>query len=1197
MNKVSDKKIRPFTSLKNRKNKTNSTTESLNQRIAAAEKKRMKSRADSLPEAQVVSPVEAMTTPYTVVGLVLRLAVVFLTVLGLNLFLFDALNIVLLRRASVSGVTVSAGFITVIALVVSVYVMLMSLTKPSRILSPFVTAGLLAAYVFLSYQNPLDYIIKSGRCFADLVLTNIGDVGYTTYMQYISDGSYGYTEEPLVRLAVGAVVVLSGLIVGALVCRRVHPVGIGVTFAVYMVPVFMFNITRTNKGFACLLMALCGIIALYIYDCVYGGINVKKKDKKARKSAKKAAKLEAEKSKKEAALNLKNASIAAYNRVLTEGRGKNEAKKAKSAVIEVAKKNARDDKANSKEAKKSAALSKIEAKKSAKAEKKRVSLELKKEKAALASLKTRAKKSKSESAMEEYNAALAVYKAKVDARRKNRRQGRADELKTRAASGYAGGTAVLLAFLAIWLPLAVVNKNFPIIDVINNKMQLARTYVTAYLMGDDIDLNSLSMYGGVSELNPRNLDFDTPQYTGQKLFTVETGYIAPVYMRSWIGSDYDLETDHWSSADSDEVIAYRSRFGTAYTPDNITYFFNKYVYPNALEVNKVDQYRNLEEFGFRVFQVHVTRESGSSKIIFVPSIMNTELGIMDRGSIEKTEIKYSAYYDGIYSSRFFDENVSYSVSSFNPVMKNPDLAVNLEGSIKYYNLAKIYADTIDSITNAIADNILFNEEKEYTYDTPLGELTLKGSDLSFLIDWFEEDIAEFGYKYKSQNFVEMYLGMTQTERRQFSNAYDLELNYRDYTEETYRTTFGSEQISALAKKILDDAGIVMGEKPVQDKSYLETMTENQIKRMSAEEKYGNYYESWFTDKYTGETVPRHEAVMAVINYLRNNYTYTLYPNCPKTELLDEDGQVVLDDEGNPVMVNYVEADSNLEAFLFDIKEGYCVHFATAAVALLREMGFAVRYDEGYIADGMSRTYAQDAVSTYRTSVRDYDAHAWIEVYYPGMGWLIYECTPSLCAEMYDIEAPAASTGYDSSKVTVTPADNSIDDAIDVLFGTDDEVDYTPLIIALSVTAGAVLILSVIWAFLKHKAMKAVESRKKLTEQAKNEDSVRAGDVDIHSTARQISDYVFDILASLGVSPKTGELPMEYALRVQQDYADISKHRITDIMNIIEKEEFGGKITPRELSNLAEYLDEISSSVYAGLPVTQRFRMRYIRNVI
>ena len=79
--------------------------------------------------------------------------------------------------------------------------------------------------------------------------------------------------------------------------------------------------------------------------------------------------------------------------------------------------------------------------------------------------------------------------------------------------------------------------------------------------------------------------------------------------------------------------------------------------------------------------------------------------------------------------------------------------------------------------------------------------------------------------------------------------------------------------------------------------------------------------------------------------------------------------------------------------------------------------------------------------------------------------------------------------------------------------------------------------------------------------------------------------------------ETGELPTEYALRIDADYADISKHKITDIMAIIEKEEFGGTLTFRELTTLAEYLHEIISSIYAGLPAMQKLRMRYFMDVI
>ena len=390
----------------------------------------------------------------------------------------------------------------------------------------------------------------------------------------------------------------------------------------------------------------------------------------------------------------------------------------------------------------------------------------------------------------------------------------------------------------------------------------------------------------------------------------------------------------------------------------------------------------------------------------------------------------------------------------------------------------------------------------------------------------------------------------------------------------------------------------MGEKPEWDKSYLETKNENQIKRMTAEEKYGNYSESWFTDASTGETVPRHTVIMAVINYLRNNYTYTLYPNCPTKELTDENGNVVLDENGDPVMVFDITADSNLEAFLFDIKEGYCVHFATSAVALLRELGFAVRYDEGYIASRFSRTYAKDAGATYRSSVRDYDAHAWIEIYYPAIGWMMYECTPSYCEMMYDLESTTSTTtGIDTSKVTVSDRNTDIETTNDTVFGTDETVDYTAVIAVIASVVAVIIILSIIWAVLRHRAMKAVKRRQTLVEDAMSEQKFNSGETDVHASARSMTDAVFDILSALGMPHETGELPTEYAARVEAEYGNISGHKITDVMAIIEKEEFGGKLSYRELCTLAEYLKDIESSVYSSLPAHDKLRMRYIMNVI
>lgn len=1183
---------------KGRKRKSSS----LEQKIDAAQKKKAKLRAASTLPPVTVSPSREMTTAYTVVGMIFRAIVLFMGVCGMMLFFGDAAKLVILNDARAENIVVDTSFVVLWSALITIVMMALSLHKISRIVSPLVLIGGIAAYMFGSYSDPIGFVKESFRRLYELILTNMADAGYTTYMQYVTEEPYSYDEELLVKFAVAAIIVVTGIVLGYAMSRRVYAAPVAITCAVYMVPVFMFNLTRTNKGLALALIFICGAVALYIFDCIYGGIFAARKEKKAAKKAAKKAKKDAKKAKKAAKLALKNSAAAAYNTAIEGGLPRSAAKKAHDAVYAKDKKEKEDAKKAEAARIKYEKQQKLEAKRAAKEEKAAARLAKKEEAKKLRAKAMAAKKSKNP------DDAAALKQAKADAKsaaraakkeaNKDATAAKVTKFKTVAAGGYAGVMAMIIAFLSVAIPMAAVQKNFPIIDVINNRMQLVRTYVTAYLMGDDVDLNSLAMYGGVAELNPRNITFDTPQYTGQKLFSVESGYAAPVYMRSWIGTDYDLETDLWTSADSDEVLAYRERFGASYTPDNITYFFNKYVYPNALEVNKVDQYRNLDDYGFRVFQLHVSRVSGTSKILFVPSVMNAGLGIMDFGTIEHTEKKYSAYYDGIYSSRFFGEGTSYSTSSFTPVLKAEGLAENLEGSIEYYNLAKVYADTIDVINEEISDNLLFDEAREYTYETPLGEMKITGTDLSFLIPQFEADVAEIGYKIKSQSFVELYLAMTSAERKTFHNSFEKELNYRDYTEETYRTTFGSESIAELADQILAEAGIVQGEKYVHDKTAQANMSENQLKRLTAEERYGNVYDSWFTDA-SGNVIPRHEAVMAVINHLRYNYEYTLDPECEQVELLDEDGNVVLDEEGNPIMVDHVESETNLEAFLFEVKQGYCVHFATSAVALLRELGFAVRYDEGYIAANWNRTYDPAAVSTYRTSVRDYDAHSWVEVYYPAIGWVTYECTPSYCEEMYDLEdltsSSTGSSGIDQSKVTVqepiVPEETVVVD-----FG-EDEVDYTALFIAIGVVIAVLVILSIIWTILKIRAGRAIAKRRKLIEEAKDERRFYDGQTDIHQYARDITDCIFDIFDGLGCPHETGELPTEYALRIDGDYADISKHKITDVMAIIEKEEFGGTLTFRELTTLAEYLSEIISSIYAGLPAMQKLRMRYFMDVI
>ena len=71
------------------------------------------------------------------------------------------------------------------------------------------------------------------------------------------------------------------------------------------------------------------------------------------------------------------------------------------------------------------------------------------------------------------------------------------------------------------------------------------------------------------------------------------------------------------------------------------------------------------------------------------------------------------------------------------------------------------------------------------------------------------------------------------------------------------------------------------------------------------------------------------------------------------------------------------------AFLTEYKQGVCRHYASAATMLFRMLGIPARYTQGYVADAVANEWV-DVMST--------NAHAWVEVYIGGIGWVQVEVT-------------------------------------------------------------------------------------------------------------------------------------------------------------------------------------------------------------
>ena len=73
-------------------------------------------------------------------------------------------------------------------------------------------------------------------------------------------------------------------------------------------------------------------------------------------------------------------------------------------------------------------------------------------------------------------------------------------------------------------------------------------------------------------------------------------------------------------------------------------------------------------------------------------------------------------------------------------------------------------------------------------------------------------------------------------------------------------------------------------------------------------------------------------------------------------------------------------------FLNEADTGYCTHYATAATVLLRAAGIPAQYVTGYLVQ---------AKNGRTVTVTEDNAHAWVEVFINGVGWVALEPTPSL----------------------------------------------------------------------------------------------------------------------------------------------------------------------------------------------------------
>lgn len=306
----------------------------------------------------------------------------------------------------------------------------------------------------------------------------------------------------------------------------------------------------------------------------------------------------------------------------------------------------------------------------------------------------------------------------------------------------------------------------------------------------------------------------------------------------------------------------------------------------------------------------------------------------------------------------------------------------------------------------------------------------------------------------------------------------------------------------------------------------------------------------FCDKYelTKDTPNIEERIAQIFS---EDYEYTLMPGVTPS---------------NKEFVSY---------FLGTQKKGYCVYFATATTLILRYLGIPARYATGYVLwtgdYGSGQEYTGDGVwnediewvdnqsedeKLYTFELTDAEAHAWVEEYVDGFGWVTVETTPS--SEEEELEENNAVTDFLNNNIFTR---ETYDNVKKFTLGT-----VTTIVI---VGVAGVIILLVTGFIVRVKRKKNMNPIKQYK-------------------------YLCAIGESFGVKKDETEAYRDYSMRLMEAGV-LTEEEAYNIYRIIEKIKFSLQSEDeRDTIYVKSITDKTRTKAYEELKFFRKVKLKYIK---
>ncbi|KHE72784.1 transglutaminase domain-containing protein [Halobacillus sp. BBL2006] len=236
-----------------------------------------------------------------------------------------------------------------------------------------------------------------------------------------------------------------------------------------------------------------------------------------------------------------------------------------------------------------------------------------------------------------------------------------------------------------------------------------------------------------------------------------------------------------------------------------------------------------------------------------------------------------------------------------------------------------------------------------------------------------------------------------------------------------------------------------------------------------------------------------------------------------------------------------ENQDYVDQFLFESQLGYCDNFSTSMVVLLRSEGIPARWVKGFTGgervDSTSTDNSEEVQNVYQ--VTSGNAHSWVEVYFPDIGWVPFEPTKGFTnnADFYTEVDTEGEDAAASNPDQQTPENNmgnpqqiedeqASQDQENIGGSSENSYTWKWVLLVILILAGAILF------FTRYRWMTALLIRRYRNNQ----------DEETYEKAYQ---YLLKVLEHKGIKRHPQQTLREYARVVDRHYQSNDMRRLTN----------------------------------------------------